>query len=172
MIDSDINDGYETQDFDENTTADLRDELAALPVEIEQIIENAPDSRDSHGVLLKGRSGPLPSPTELTEYDKAFPGLAMRIVRMAELTTRSRVKENQSDSVLRKSALEQYWQTVRERNRLWAVVALAAILLDAYLAYLNIYAGSLFGAFEVGVVLLAYFNAHKTEQDGDSSEDD
>jgi len=136
-----------------NTSIKPEDELAALPTEIEQIVENTLDQSDTHEqVVLMGRSGPLPSPKELIDYDKAFPGLAMRIVRMAELVNESRINENQSDSALRKSALYEYWQTVRERNRLWTAVALAAILLDGYLAHLNIYAGAIFGGFEIVLI--------------------
>ncbi|QOE08393.1 DUF2335 domain-containing protein [Pseudomonas asiatica] len=78
-------------------------------------------------------SGPLPSPKQLKQYEECHPGLAERIVTMAEKEQAHRHKTIDSMEAFRKGALEHVSGRDRRGQYLGAVLVLAVLAFCFYL---------------------------------------
>ncbi len=103
-------------------------------------------------VLAARWTGPLPPPSMLSEYNRAFPGCAERIVSMAEAESRSRHENERHERESRRMIIQSDVFSQKAGLVLAFLLALFVISIGAFLIYTD---RLVWGAGIVGFPLIA-----------------
>lgn len=108
---------------DKNLLARLGQQIAELPKEQRQHLEGLIGQlAQVETTMVSAFSGPLPPPEALAEYEKVCPGLAERIVVMAEREQRIREKGQDDYIPLKRAAL------TNERIKIFGAAFVSTVL--------------------------------------------
>ncbi len=115
--------------------------------------------------------GPLPPPHLLAEYEQITPGLAMRIVEMAEVEGRHRREMELSALELEKAALKQHGREVTLGQIFAFFIAMMAIVAGSYVAINSQavgqqIAGGAIGSLGIGGIVLAFIKGRSQSANG------
>lgn len=110
-------------------------------------------------------SGPIPSPEILLGYERALPGLAERIIRMAEQETAHRHKTEKDIIAIQEKDMKEARSEVRRGQHYAFVLCLAAITLGAGAIFAgHDTAGATLGTVGLGSLVTAFVVGRKAQQ--------
>ena len=115
------------------------------------------DRQSSHTISAQYYSGPIPPPEALQRYDNITPGLAARLVGMAEAEAKHR-HEVESQIVESNCAEARAYHTEISRGQLFGlVITLMALVVGAYVAVQGReVAGSILGTGGISAIVLTF----------------
>ena len=113
---------------------------------------------------FQSRSGPLPSPSDLEHYEKLMPGLADRIVKMAEseMASRHRIHEKALNASI-DDTLE--GRRERKRGQLFAFFLAGFAILLAFVATMYGYPwfGGVLASASIGSICIAFIVGRQSQ---------
>lgn len=115
-------------------------------------------------IELRQFRGPLPTPALLAQYEQVHPGLAERIVRMAESEQQHRHQLEQHD-------VEQPYLLARRGQWFAMTLAVLVLLLAAVMAIAGSpAAGTVVAALDITAVMVAFLYGRRQRADDDPAE--